>query len=55
MEIMSTLDVGRYVVTPSLRVGHGLERICWPVYIKKDVTDFLIDLSIGLDEEQASQ
>lgn len=50
MEKIGSLYVGNYVLTPSLRVREGLERICWPVYRRKDTTEvipFAIDLSNG--------
>jgi tetratricopeptide (TPR) repeat protein len=54
-ERIGSLNIGQYVLTPGFRVREGLERICWPLYKKKDITNlvetpFKIDLSIGLNQ-----
>lgn len=54
-EKIGSLNMGGYVLTPGLRVREGLERICWPLYRKKDMskfvnTPFSVDLSVGSDQ-----
>jgi tetratricopeptide (TPR) repeat protein len=49
-ERIGSLHIGQYVLTPSLREREGLERICWPLHKKKDmtkVTPFELELSTG--------
>jgi tetratricopeptide (TPR) repeat protein len=54
-ERIGSLNMGGYVLTPGFRVGEGLERICWPLYRKKDMSKFVkkpfsVDLSVGSDQ-----
>jgi tetratricopeptide (TPR) repeat protein len=54
-ERIGSLNMGGYVLTPGFRVREGLERICWPLYRKKDMSKFVkkpfrVDLSVGSDQ-----